>query len=161
RSREAVAFEEPVELGARDPELARRPCLVAAGRLERDLDRRLLDLAERAPRRRRGERLRDAAPLADARREVLRAHARDPERDEPADLVLELADVAGPVPRREELEGVRRDVEARAPASGELRHEERHVRGSLAERRDAEAQDVEPVVEVLAEAALRDERTQV
>ena len=81
------------------------------------------------------------------------------------DHVLELADVAGPVVLEEARERLRGEdlpvARALVVALQEVGGEERHVLPALAERRDPDRHDGEPVVEVLAEAALRDGAAEV
>ena len=109
----------------------------------------------------------DGARRALLGRKVLEPHGGTGRHEEDAfDEVLELADVAGPAPRRERLE--RRGLERlRAPPAlpgdrlGEVRDEERDVLGPLRERRHDERDDGEAEVEVLAERAGADHRGEV
>src|SRR5262249_43616993 len=83
------------------------------------------------------------------------------ERDRLLDRVLELADVAGPGVRDQRAIRGRREraalaTEARGRRGEEVLDQERHVLGPLAQRRQRDADDVQPIVQVLAElAALR------
>ena len=83
------------------------------------------------------------------------------QRERPLDQVLELADVARPVVALEHLHRVDRDLAQRATSicSAVLLQEEvdqeRDVLAPLAQRRQVDRDDVEAVVEVLAEVARR------
>src|SRR6266498_1921828 len=68
------------------------------------------------------------------------------------DDVLQLADVPGPLVGLEDLARLARDGGPLAAAvlRGEVLGEERHVLEPLAERRDPQGDDVQPVVEILA-----------
>ena len=88
------------------------------------------------------------------------------ERHEPLERVLELAHVARPRVRGEPVhERVghreRGEPEPLREAPQEVAREDRDVLGPLAQRRDAELHDVEPVVEILAEPARAHELLQV
>ena len=100
----------------------------------------------------RGPRLGERSPECESESLVGR------EREEPRHGVLELAHVAGPRVRLHRLHERRLDLDLPHPvAIGVLPHERaderRDVLDPLAQRRDADRDDVEPVVEVLAEAA--------
>ena len=74
------------------------------------------------------------------------------------DLVLELADVAGKLVRREPRERARRDAvddlaEPRAIFLDEVMHEQRDVLGPLAQRRQVQREHVDAVIEILAKPA--------
>ena len=80
------------------------------------------------------------------------------------DRALELADVARPVIRDQQVErlarellGVERQAVRRAVAGEEAIGEHRDVDGALAQRRQTDRERVDAVVEVLAEAAVADE----
>src|SRR5262249_33715158 len=98
--------------------------------------------------------------LADGRRQMVRADALvGGDREHHAvDLVLQLADVAGPGVAREAIERFGGEA-ARLPAllaleaGKEARREQGHVGGTLAQRRDPDREDAEPVVEVATEAS--------
>ena len=83
------------------------------------------------------------------------------ERDHAADLVLQLADVARPPAQQQVLHRVFGDAHvALAEFGGGLRDEvadeRRNLVAPFAQRRDAQADDVEPVEQVLAEAPVLD-----
>ena len=94
-----------------------------------------------------------------------RSSAFGDERRRLLDHVLELADVAGPGVLDEARHRLGRERLRRAGAPGEageeVRGEERDVLAALAQRRDPDRHHGEPVVEVLAEAALGDRAAQV
>src|SRR5207245_3541429 len=74
--------------------------------------------------------------------------------------VLELPDVTGPRVRHQQLPGVAAQprlplAHPLAQAADELLGEEHHVLAALAERRQVNGKDAEPVVEILAELAAR------
>ena len=113
-----------------------------------------------------GERRASGRPgRAEAEREVGRG---DPgplaEGDAALDDALQLADVARPVVAAEEVERVGREAGdglgelARRTAAAEMIGEALDVAAAVAEGRQPEADDADPVVEVAAEPALLDER---
>src|SRR6059058_3372760 len=126
------------------------PC--ADGR-ELDLAHDLLERARTAPRCR-GRALDDPRGEEVGRDALARLRA----QDEPVDLVLQLAHVAGPRVALEEPERAR--VEAAellrllgADPLEQVQREEPDVCAALAQRREPDREDAQPVVEVRAEAA--------
>src|SRR5882762_10647458 len=95
-----------------------------------------------------------APPFADGLRQVLR-------QDGPAGVqgerarhrILQLADVPGPVPQEERLArvGGERGAPLAGVPRGEVLRQERNVLPPLAQRRNADGDDVEPVEEILPE----------
>ena len=154
----SAGFADEVAPG--DPQGPRRPGAVAPVRLE--------GLGEHPPLQLR-HRLREAPPrggpaatapgAADPRREELLVDARLVAREDhqPLDLVLQLPDVPRPGVGRQAPEGP--VGEALAPPAGggvaleEVVHQDRQVLEALAQGRQAQGDDVEAVVEVLAEGA--------
>ena len=93
-------------------------------------------------------------------------HAHRRQRDVLPHDVVELANVAGPVARDEQLDGLRRvDLALLAALGGnlpqEMLDEQRDVLAPLAQRGQVDVHDVEPVVEVFAERALDHQVLQV
>ena len=102
------------------------------------------------------ERQRIARRRSDAREEREVEPLGRRERDQPLDRVLELADVAGPGEAGEAMEERLLEVHRGRPEplrepGEEVAGEDGDVLGPLAQRRDAEVDDVEPVEQVLAE----------
>ena len=146
-----------------DPQHLGGPGLVAAGGIERRHDQLLLRLVHGHPGR-------DGHGVGRARRGGGGAQRRQVRRFNhlaagqdrgPLDHVAELADVAGPVVAFEQPHGGRRHglhsaVIARVELVDERLDQERQVVLALAERRQREAEHVEPVVQVLAQPSLAD-----
>src|SRR6185369_4361132 len=148
-------LEEPA---VRDPERLGRVRLVAAAPLDRRLDLLALDVLrlppERAGRRAVERRLLDVL----GERVLADRLAGLGHEDGALELVGQLAHVAGKWVAGEERQRLRRrslDVlsNLRGHAPHEMARERGHVLEPLAERRDADREDAEPVVEVLAEPA--------
>ena len=104
---------------------------------------------------------------AQRRRQVLgRDHVAGRHDDQPLDHVPELAHVARPVVGQEIAERLAGErLGALAVLGAELRDELAHVRGNVvlagSQRRDLDRDDVQPIVEVLAELPLADQRRQI
>ncbi len=129
--------------------------------VERDAFVRQLDVE---PTLGRGDRL--AARARAAHVEVARRHELVPsEQYRALDPVAELAHVARPVVRGEGRVGVVREATDHAVPRAELgeesRREQLRVALALAQRRDADREDVEAVVEVLSELALAHQRSEL
>jgi hypothetical protein len=139
--------------------------LDAAGGIERGFNQALLEIHDDVPERDalgRHDELRhlEFRRLADVIRDELDADRRARSQDDRAlDDVLELAHIAGPVVRGEQVEGLRRQLQIRfavlLPVLGqEVPHEQRDVVAALAERRQLDGDHVEAVEEVLPEPPL-------
>ena len=171
---EAEPPQLAVELAARQTERAGRAALVEAGGGERLPDRRPLELGERGGRSGRRGRL---ALRVGARRGRGRDRGAEPEvlpGDEPSVAedrgafqdVPQLSDVSRPAIADERLARVARDPRGRAPELDpdlleEGPCERQYVLGPLAERRDPDLEDGEPVEEVLAKRAALDRGAEV
>src|SRR5690606_4215607 len=163
-----VALELAVERRPWNAEPPRREREVASGREDRFPDRAAddspLELRERL--RRRVERppaQRDR--IANRPREILGRHLPAHGGDESPDLVVELADVAGPAVGSEALAHVLSEVERfalelRGESPVEELDERRDVLDSLPERRKRDRRGLEAVVEILAKGAFDDEIAQ-
>src|SRR5207247_4408572 len=86
--------------------------------------------------------------------------ARDAHRDRALNLVLQLADVAGPPVLRKDLERLRAELDVRLPEAllgftQEERAEQRDFLAPFAQRRDVDTDHAQPVVKILAKLALR------
>src|SRR5438445_2466537 len=160
-----------IELHPGDPERGRRSSLVALGLREGIRDRVSLELLKA---RRRCILIFDACRRGYTRQG--RLAGREPRPGEPElcggdepgvrndqrslDRVLELADVPGPRVRHQQLPGVATQprlplAHPLAQAADEFLGEEHHVLAALAQRRQVNRKDAEPVIEILTELATR------
>src|SRR5262249_39334838 len=162
---EPVLLELAPERRPSDPQRFSRARVVAPEALESLEDVHALGLGERRlPRQlRRGTELK---PGRDVGRQVLGLDAVAPGQDGRAlDRILELAHVARPRVAEQPLDRLGREsqlaAELAARAGEEVLGEGRDVLAAIAERRQDHLDDVQPVEEVLAEAALREQRRQI
>src|SRR6266436_2042923 len=170
---EAKAPHARVELGAADTEGDRSPGLVALRAPERLEDRLLLDLGQRLDHRRRA---RDGGRAGQAHRRGRRGRG-DPEvggGDEPSvgedegplDGVLQFTDVSRPAVLQEEIASLRTEAcltpshPARELAQEVVGQHEDIVR-PLPQGWEMDAEDGEPVVEIIAETAIHDGLLQI
>ena len=172
RARLAVCLRVLVELAiqrlAIEAEALRGARLVAGLVLEHALDELALELGERHPARDRGAEEVGGPALAHVRRQIVVGDQLAlAQRDAALEHVHQLAHVAGPVIGEQQVLRLGRQAHParRRLLRAELREHvlgERHdVLGARAQRRQIEVDDVEPVVEVLAEAAVGEHRLEV
>src|SRR5712691_4955112 len=140
--------EEPGRLGP-----------VAAGGLEGIDDEVLLEAVHRALERDARQRARHLRGLQGRGKMVAVDDTAVADQHRPLDAVLQLADVPGPVVAHEHVDGGRGDAADVLPVGGrvlldEMVGEEKDVGPPLAQRRQEDAEHVEPVVQVLPEGAL-------
>src|SRR3989442_6150548 len=116
-------------------------------------------------RRRHGYGRTAVGPVVQARQDLLVHRSRGTEHDDALDRVFQFADVTGPVILHEQAHGVRRDLDVPHVLGVELPSEVLDQHGDflppLAQRRDPDLHDVEPVIEILAELVDPHRRLQV